>query len=140
MSSSAEPRQTLQALQRGNLQDHVDLSTSQSTLPQTLPANIPAQASQVACEKLTMNICPEDDDSHIREFLDVVWITVHKALKQHPELREHLADEAEFLLTVMPSAKESKIFSTHSEPWQKVVNGLHYLKMVHCSLLWLPPL
>ena len=100
MSSSAEPRQTLQASQRGDLQDYVDLSTSQSTPPQTLPANIPAQAFQGACKRLTMNIRPEDDDSQIREFLDVVWIAVHKALKQHSELRERLADEAGFLLNV----------------------------------------
>jgi hypothetical protein len=97
MSSSAEPRQTPQAPQRGDLQVHVDLSTSQSTPPQTLPANIPAQAFQDACELLMMIIRPENDDSRIRRFLDIVRIAVHTALKQHPELKERLADEAGFL-------------------------------------------
>ena len=47
-----------------------------------------------------MSIQPDNDDNQIREFLDLVWIAVHKALEQHPELRENLADEAGFLKNV----------------------------------------
>ena len=93
MSSSAEPPQTPWAPQRGDLQDHVDLSTSQSTLSQTLPANIPAQAFHDACDILMANVRPEHDDNRIRRF---VWIAVHTALEDHPDLKGRLADKARF--------------------------------------------
>ena len=79
-------------------------STAQTgTLLQTRLANIPAQFIQEACEQLACNIRPEKDDNRIRRSLNIVRTIVQDVLEQDPDLKDHLADEGEFLDNIKKS-------------------------------------
>ena len=73
-------------------------STAQTgTTLQTRLANIPARFVQKACQSLAKVIRPEEDDDQIQESLYIVRAIVQCVLEQDPDLKDHLADECEFL-------------------------------------------
>jgi hypothetical protein len=85
---------------------------SSTTNPrQTRLANIPEEAVKNAYENLDRIISPEDDDRRIRNSLNLIWFCVRDALKQDPKLKEHLADEKEFLANVKRKGEEQFIES-----------------------------
>ena len=74
---------------------------STTTNPQqTRLANIPEEAIKDAFKFLGKNISPEDDDNEIRKSLLHVWVSVQNALKQDLNLKQHLANEEEFLANI----------------------------------------
>ena len=86
--------------QRGQVIDRPDPlpSTSQrGSPPQTRLAKIPVTDIEDAYDALGRNVFPEDDDHKIRNRLGYVWKAVQDVLKHDPTLKEHLADEDEFL-------------------------------------------
>jgi hypothetical protein len=79
-------------------------STAQTgTTLQTRLANIPAQFIQKACQSLARNILPEEDDDQIKKSLYIVWAIVQCVLEQDLDLKDHLADEGEFLDNIKKS-------------------------------------
>jgi hypothetical protein len=88
----------LRAQQRGRVVDRPDPSTSQrGTPPQTRLAKIPDQAIERMSISLGRCIFPEDDDNLVRDSLGLVWKVVQEVFKHDPTLKEHQAEEDEFL-------------------------------------------
>ena len=82
---------------------------SQTGTPsETQLTNIPKQDVEKATKSLRRCIYPKDDDNEILNVLNVVRTIVQDALKQDPELKEHLASEVEFFANV--KRKGEKIF------------------------------
>ena len=81
--------------------DHVVPSMPQKGTPSsTQLANIPEQAFKEASKYLRKTISPEDsDESDI--MLRIVWLFVHDALENDPNLKGQLASKEEFLENVI---------------------------------------
>jgi hypothetical protein len=95
--------------QRVQDDNRVDPSRPRQVLPLKYGlADIPKQAVEKVSKSLRRNIYPKDDENEILKVLNVVRTIVQDALKQDPELKEHLASEVEFFANV--KRKGEKIF------------------------------
>ena len=86
MASGYNPQQTQQLVHDD---DRVDTSAPQTGTPSSIRlANIPERDFENATNLLRMSVSPELDDNKMRYALRVVWLCVHDALKQDPELKK----------------------------------------------------
>jgi hypothetical protein len=98
--------------------------------PQQPTLYLPEEAIRMACQKLERIILPDDEDDDIRERLDSVWISVHRALSQRPDLKGAIADEEEFKANVNRRGEERFIallrHMARKKSWRDLLdNGIH---------------
>ena len=98
LQSEDDPFQVSESLGRLQLDEPADdtnpSTPTKSTLPSTqLKVSVPDKTLQVVCKQLEHNIQPDGDDESILESLDIVWVKVHRALKEVQNLGSRRADQ-----------------------------------------------
>jgi hypothetical protein len=108
MSSSTNPQQTQQCSQ---IEDRLNVSTSQTGTPPQSRRNIPERVIKEVSKQLGKLKFPKDDDNDeaIQLFLKSVCANVQVALNSDPNLEGHLENVEEFVVKVEREGKRDFI-------------------------------